>query len=596
MQHQHPDEGRTAGAAAMAAAATPAPATAAAAAPASLSLIVCTLGRRDTLERLLESLRAQTRRPLEILVVDQNPAGYLHPLLARYQDLPLVHLVDLADARGLSRARNLGLTIARGDVVGFPDDDCWYDPGVVETVSRLFGRDGRHDLVTGRTADAEGADSVSRHLPVSGEITRANVFLAGNSNGLFVRRTLASRVGGFDEALGVGAATPYQSGEESDFILRCLAAGGGGRFERGLIVRHARTDGDPAAAATRARRYAPGFGRVLRLHGFPAGFVAGRLARAVGRGTLCLLAGRTVDARQRYAWAAGTARGYLSPAGAPRLGRGAPAAAPRQPRPAFGLRFTPLGEQELAARIVGPAVPRGAGPRVIATANLDHIVQLSRSTAFRQAYGRAWAVTADGMPVYLYARLRGAAVPARLTGADLFARVMTSLSPERHRCFFVATTQETAGLIEQDLVRRGFAPESLAFRVPPHGFETDQAYSDGLAEAIRAHRATHLFVGVGSPKSEIWIDRYRTVLSDCYVLSVGAALEFFVGTKRRAPPAIQHAGLEWAWRVAHEPRRLFRRYFVDSWRFLWLVGADVVRPGSDITLDGMNGMKASNDA
>ena len=265
-------------------------------------------------------------------------------------------------------------------------------------------------------------------------------------------------------------------------------------------------------------------------------------------------------------------------------------------KPAFGLRFAPLGERQLAKRLATQPVPAGSGSRMIATTNLDHVVQLSRNVALRQAYRRAWAVTADGMPVYLYARLRGAALPCRLTGADLFARLMAILEPRAHRCFFVAASQQTADRITELLLQRGFARESLAFRVPPYGFERDPAYSDDLAGAIRAHRTTHLFLGLGAPKSEIWADEHRAGLGDCYVLNVGAALEFFAGTKQRAPAALQRAGLEWAWRFACEPKRLFRRYFVDSWRFLWLVGADLVRPVPILSTEPVRRSKADHDA
>lgn len=538
----------------------------------SITLIVCTLGRLDPLDRLLSSLRRQTRSPLEILLVDQNPVGFLQPVLERHRDLALTHLVDCTEEPGLSRGRNLGLKVARGDIVGFPDDDCWYDPDVLSRVAARFTQDGELALLTGRTVDAEGAESVSAHLPASAPITRTNVFFAGNSNGLFVRRAAAARVGGFDESLGVGARTPFQSGEETDFVLRCLRASHACRFESDLVIRHARSDETPRARSARAGRYAPGFGRVLRLHGYPRRFAAERVLRAVARGTALLLAGHVEDARGRYAWARGAARGYLAPGamqGARPVGRARP----------FGLSFSPLDESELADQVLRAPVPRGVGPRVVATANLDHIVRISRNSPFRRAYGRAWAVTADGMPVYLYSRWRGAPVPARVTGSDLFARLMPRLSPERHRCYFVAASMEIGERLVGYLVDRGFPEDSLAYCVPPQGFEAHPGISRTLADAVRTHGTTHLFVGVGAPKSEIWTDGYRERLGDCYVFNIGAALAFFAGTARRAPRVLQRAGLEWAWRVACEPTRLSRRYFVDSWRFLEVV-ADDVRHGS----------------
>lgn len=248
----------------------------------------------------------------------------------------------------------------------------------------------------------------------------------------------------------------------------------------------------------------------------------------------------------------------------------------------FGLQFSALDEQALVAQMATAEVPSGTGPKRLATANLDHIVQMARNDAFRRAYDRAWTITADGMPVYLYARLRNVGLPGRVTGADLFARLIEVLNPARHRCFFVCSSTEVAERLEQRLLRRGFRREALAFCVPPHAFEGDAAYSDALAERIRRHAPTHLFMGLGAPKSDIWTDRYHDALGDCYVLNVGAALDFTAGVKRRAPVLVRRIGLEWAWRVASEPRRLYRRYFVDSWQFLWLVAMDLCRPAEPL--------------
>lgn len=242
----------------------------------------------------------------------------------------------------------------------------------------------------------------------------------------------------------------------------------------------------------------------------------------------------------------------------------------------FGISFSPLSQADLAKGIADLPVPPGTGPRVLVTANLDHIVRLQRDRAFREAYDRAWTATADGMPVFLYAKLRGARVPGRVTGAGLFADLMSRLSPDRHRCFFVTSSEETAGQLTSHLEDRGFAASAIDHVTPPFGFEADIAYSERLAARIGEQRPTHLFLGVGAPKSEVWAHRYRDRLGDCYVLPVGAGLDFFVGRRRRAPEWVQAAGGEWLWRFAQEPRRMFKRYFVDSWAFLHAIRRDLV--------------------
>lgn len=241
----------------------------------------------------------------------------------------------------------------------------------------------------------------------------------------------------------------------------------------------------------------------------------------------------------------------------------------------FGLTFTPANEVELAETITSQDVPCGGGPRVVATANLDHVVNLSRSAVFRTAYQKAWVVTADGMPVFLYARLRGVSVPRRVTGSDLCRQILAAVRPDRHKLFFIVSSRETADRLAQQMRVLGFAPEAVSFRVPPFGFEKDEPYGRNVAGEIEAHGTTHLFVGLGSPKSELWTDAFRDLFGDCYVLNFGAGLDYCAGTRTRAPKLMQITGLEWAWRLGCEPKRLAARYLINSWRFLWLVGRDL---------------------
>lgn len=245
----------------------------------------------------------------------------------------------------------------------------------------------------------------------------------------------------------------------------------------------------------------------------------------------------------------------------------------------FGLRFSSLDRAQVGDAVTSQIIPTGHGPRIVCTANLDHIVQLIADRDLRAAYEAAWLVTADGMPVFAYARLRREPVPSRVTGSDLVTDLLQAkLRPGRHRCFFVASTRETEAGIHRLMADRGFEKDEIGFAVPPFGFEADEAYSASLEQSIRDHGTTHLFLGVGAPKSEIWTDRHRSGLGDCYVLNVGAGLDYVCGVRHRAPVWMQQIGMEWAWRVGSEPRRLFWRYFVRSWRFFGAIRRDLRRP------------------
>lgn len=273
---------------------------------AMISLVVCTLGRTAPLRRLLQSLSRQTCRSFEIIVVDQNPAGFLDGVLDEYPSLPIYRL---RSAKGLSRGRNVGLRHASGAIIGFPDDDCWYDRDVLEFVNDYFELNGETDVLSGRTIDADGKDSVNRYAVESGAITRANVFATGNSNTIFVRRNVIDSVSGFDETLGVGAATPFQAGEESDFLLRCLDLGHRGRYERNFTVRHDQIE----ESVKRLHAYSVGFGRVARLHKLGRSLFFARNVRTVLGGCLRIAKGDLHGARQRYICLAGSMRGYVAP-------------------------------------------------------------------------------------------------------------------------------------------------------------------------------------------------------------------------------------------------------------------------------------------
>jgi N-acetylglucosaminyldiphosphoundecaprenol N-acetyl-beta-D-mannosaminyltransferase len=248
--------------------------------------------------------------------------------------------------------------------------------------------------------------------------------------------------------------------------------------------------------------------------------------------------------------------------------------APLQDRAVFGLRFAHESQEELLHALTSDlAEPSGA--RLLVTANVDHIVTLRRDPAFREAYSNAWRITADGTPVFLYARMRGARVPERVTGSDLFADLCKRVRPEVHRLFLVVSNTVSAEKIRAYFLSRGFGADAVTIEVPPFGFERDPAYSMALADRVRAAGATHLVIGLGAPKSEIWAHRHHDRLGSIFVLCVGAAIEFFTGDKIRAPEWAGRFGLEWLHRFLSEPRRLFHRYFVRSWSFFAAIADDL---------------------
>jgi N-acetylglucosaminyldiphosphoundecaprenol N-acetyl-beta-D-mannosaminyltransferase len=237
----------------------------------------------------------------------------------------------------------------------------------------------------------------------------------------------------------------------------------------------------------------------------------------------------------------------------------------------FGVPMTSHTMNELVDEICAHSDRHGR--RMIFTMNLDHVVQMRRNQQFKEAYRKADIVTADGMPVLVYAKLKGVMVE-KITGSDLFTLVMPKLSPTKHRCFFVLSNEQLGHMMRRRMVEHGFSREQVDWMVPPFGFEQDKRVSAHLAKMIQRLRPTHIFFCLGAPKSEIWCGHHPEALGRAVVMCVGASAEFYLGSKRRAPKVFQRVGMEWLWRWVQEPRRLSRRYFVQSWAFVAAVWDD----------------------
>ncbi len=247
----------------------------------------------------------------------------------------------------------------------------------------------------------------------------------------------------------------------------------------------------------------------------------------------------------------------------------------------FDIAFTPGSAADILRFAAAQPATR---PRLIVTANLDHVVTLTENAAFRAAYDGAVARTLDGMPLVWLARLRGARSARRVTGHDLIAAALAPPWPAGQRLYLVCATEAVGRHLTERLVAAGIGREAIATTVPPYGFETDEAYSHALSEAVRTHGTTLLVLGVGAPRSEIWVDRQGPALGAPVVLAVGEAMNVAAGLVPRAPVFLQRAGLEWFFRFLHAPRRLFRRYFVRSWRLVG-IGIRAFRKGASKPAD-----------
>ena len=236
----------------------------------------------------------------------------------------------------------------------------------------------------------------------------------------------------------------------------------------------------------------------------------------------------------------------------------------------FGVQVSCLSMRQLIDLVL--TENQFAQARLVHTLNVDHVVNLRTNHTFRQAYNESWINTIDGFPVYLIAKMKGFKV-SKISGSDLVPLLLKQMDAEVSRPFFLAATEEAGEIIVLKLRERGF--RHVGFLVPPLDFENDEKISKTICDRILEAKATHLFIGVGAPKSELWAYRHKDLIGSCYVFCVGAALDYFAGRSRRAPLFMQAMGIEWLWRLAHNPRRLWRRYLKGLFLFFVLAANEL---------------------
>ncbi len=225
----------------------------------------------------------------------------------------------------------------------------------------------------------------------------------------------------------------------------------------------------------------------------------------------------------------------------------------------------PATFRQAVARIAGWAADGSGG--YVCTPNVDHVVRAHRDEAFRAAVMGARLRVPDGMGIVYGSRIAGRPLPGTVTGRLLPAAVGEALRTCGRTVGLLGGRVDVAERAAAALRERGvevgpvIAP-SMAFAV---GGEEDR----DVVGRLQGEPPAVLFVGLGSPKQELWMARHSADLPNTVLVGVGAAIDVLGGRVGTAPPWMTRVGLEWLYRLAHEPRRLARRYLWDDPRFFW---------------------------
>lgn len=198
---------------------------------------------------------------------------------------------------------------------------------------------------------------------------------------------------------------------------------------------------------------------------------------------------------------------------------------------------------------------------VVGSVNLDHLYHFRRIGAV-PAGPLDWLLLADGMPIAWRGQLLTGKPWPRITGADLLPSVLALAEETGQRVGFFGGSAETHRLLAEVLRRRHPALAISGMWAPDA--HSIASFSDRWAAAIRAARTDILVVSLGKPRQEQWVDQHGCATGARIFLPCGGAIGYLAGNTKRAPGWVQKVGLEWFYRLTHQPRRLARRYLLQG--------------------------------
>jgi N-acetylglucosaminyldiphosphoundecaprenol N-acetyl-beta-D-mannosaminyltransferase len=232
----------------------------------------------------------------------------------------------------------------------------------------------------------------------------------------------------------------------------------------------------------------------------------------------------------------------------------------------FGLQVDALTMDE-TVEVVRRMVADGRPHQHVAV-NAAKIVAADRDPTLKGIIRSCDLVNADGVSVVWASKLLGAPLPARIAGIDLFECLVGAAAEDGRSVYFLGARPEVVEKVVQ--VFRDRHPGLLVAGYRDGYWDDD----DEVVRAIAQAAPDYLFLGIPSPRKELWLSRHVPRLGVPFAMGVGGSFDVVAGVIGRAPHRVQRIGLEWAWRLAQEPRRMWRRYLIGNAAFVGLTARE----------------------
>jgi N-acetylglucosaminyldiphosphoundecaprenol N-acetyl-beta-D-mannosaminyltransferase len=241
----------------------------------------------------------------------------------------------------------------------------------------------------------------------------------------------------------------------------------------------------------------------------------------------------------------------------------------------MGCLIDNLSMEETLQKVEG--FIRSGRPHQHVVVNVDKLCKAAKDAELRRIINACPLISVDGMPLLWAARLTGKRLKERVTGIDLFQRLVERAAEKGWRVFFLGARREVVQALAARYQSQYPALQVAGYRDGYWQAEEEPAVARSIAES----RADLLFVAISSPHKERFLSRYQAQMNVPFAMGVGGSFDVVVGKVKRAPRWMQRCGLEWFYRFLQEPRRMFRRYFIDDSYLFWLLLkelAAIVRP------------------
>lgn len=208
----------------------------------------------------------------------------------------------------------------------------------------------------------------------------------------------------------------------------------------------------------------------------------------------------------------------------------------------------------------------------VITPNADQIVRIEKDEYFKEICNNAELLLADGTPLMWIAKWYKNPIKEKICGSDLVPELCAIAAKKGYSVFLLGAAEGVADKAAENLQRKNPGLKIAGTYSPPYGFENDVKEIEHINKTLYQSKADLLFVGLGVPKQDIFIyqnmHRYQIPMS----FSIGATIDFEAGVQKRAPRWINKIGMEWAYRLLSDPKRMFKRYIIDDmqiFRLAW---------------------------